>query len=104
MVRWIVGDDETADALTGKFKRGAAEIRAENLLELALKQEQGSLLIYPSTSPERVLLARIRPVAAAVPASHDTAKPMPVQPYRTGLGFRPPDLGHQKSWWRRHIA
>lgn len=103
MVRWIVGDDESADALTGKFKRGAAEIRDENVFDLALKQEQGSLLIYPSTSPERVLLARIRPVPVPVPTSIDTSKAMPVQPH-TGLGFRPLDLDDRKSWWRRHIA
>ncbi|HEX3321016.1 MAG TPA: hypothetical protein VHR84_09965 [Terriglobales bacterium] len=104
MVHWIVCDDESADALTGKFKRGAAEIREENMVDLALEQPHGSLLIYPSTSPDRVLLARIRPASAKSDAVINTSKPLPVQSYRTGLGFRPPELETPRSWWRRHIA
>ena len=74
MVRWIAFDDDTADALVGKFKRGAAEIREGDVLDSSLHHDEANILIYPSPSPERVLLARVdvitSPKSAAEPINH----------------------------------
>lgn len=58
-MRWIVFDDESAEAITGKYKRGAAELHyGEQPLDAALASGS-SLLILPSADPEKVLVARI---------------------------------------------
>jgi hypothetical protein len=101
MVRWIAFDDDTADALVGKFKRGAAEIRDGNVLDSALRQGHPSILIYPSTSPERVLLARVSSPAAAAGAV-DATRPLPVQATRNSAASTTATA--KQSWWRRHIA
>jgi hypothetical protein len=99
MVRWIAFDDETADALVGKFKRGAAEIREGAVLDTALQHNYPSILIYPSTSQERVLLARVHSIPANV-ASVDVTRPLPIQAIRaTG-----PSLAARRSWWRGNTA
>jgi hypothetical protein len=96
MVRWVAFDDDTADALVGKFKRGAAEIREGNVLDSALRNDHASILIYPSASPERVLLARvIKTNAGAV----EPSRPLPVQAVRPKLAS-----AEKKSWWHRHTA
>ena len=59
-MRWIVFDDETAEFVTGKYKRGAAEVRYdERPLDAALKGRGRSVLILPSAEPGKVLLATI---------------------------------------------
>lgn len=104
MVRWIAFDDDTADALVGKFKRGAAEIRNGNVLDSALHHDHASILIYPSASPERVLLARVTAAsaAAAIGASSfiETSRPLPVRSVRAANL----SSSARKPWWRRHIA
>ena len=99
MVRWIAFDDDTADALVGKFKRGAAEIRDGNVLDSALRHDDSSILIYPSTSPERVLLARVTSGTAKT-SSVEPAVPLPMQ------SFRPLSVPQvtKRPWWRRHTA
>ena len=97
MVRWIAFDDDTADALVGKFKRGAAEIREGAVLDTLVSHRQPSILIYPSTSPERALLARVRLVPATIA---DVTRPLPVQAIRAS----DPSLAAKKSWWRGHTA
>ena len=99
MVRWIAFDDDTADALVGKFKRGAAEIREGNVLDSVLHNDQASILIYPSTSPERVLLARVTATAAST-KTPDTSHPLPVQSIRHSTTAPAP----RKAWWRRNTA
>ena len=58
-MRWIVFDDESAEAITDKYRRGAAEIHyGQQPLDAALATGR-SLLILPSADPDKVLLARI---------------------------------------------
>jgi hypothetical protein len=64
MVRWIAFDEETADALIGRFKRGASELHDGDALDAALSHGKSSLLLMPSSTPGRVLLARIEHKAA----------------------------------------
>jgi len=61
MIRWIAFDDETADAIVSRFRRGAAEIHDGNPLDEALASEHPSILLLPSSTPGRVLMARIQP-------------------------------------------
>ena len=58
-MRWIVFDEDTAEVLTGKYKRGATQLNyEEHPLDAALKLRR-SFLILPSAHPERVLFASI---------------------------------------------
>lgn len=67
-MRWIVFDDESAEAITDKYKRGAAELHyGEHPLDAALARGR-SLLILPSADPEKVLLARIESRNGKVPS------------------------------------
>ena len=86
-MRWIVFDDETAEFVTGKYKRGAAEVRYdESPLDAVLKARGHSVLMLPSTEPGKVLFASIEcktaESAAAVVAQFT--------PLRNTLGQRPP--------------
>jgi hypothetical protein len=99
MVRWIAFDDDTADALVGKFKRGAAEIREGDVLDSSLRHDEANILIYPSTSPERVLLARVTSFTSPKSAA-EPMKPFTVQSVRPTSQSPAP----KKSWWRRHTA
>jgi len=59
MVRWIAFDEETADALISRFKRGASELHTGDPLDAALNYTKPSVLLMPSSTPGKVLLARI---------------------------------------------
>src|SRR5438046_173166 len=61
MARWIAFDDETAEAVVGRFKRGAAEIYDGEPLRAALAQTTASVVVLPSSVPGKVLMARIEP-------------------------------------------
>jgi hypothetical protein len=61
MIRWIAFDDETAEAVVSRFKRGAAEIHRGQALDAALHLGRPSLLLLPSDTPGRLLLARLEP-------------------------------------------
>ena len=63
MVRWIAFDEETADAIISRFKRGASELHDGNPLDAALNYGKSSLLLMPSSVPGKVLLAHIEPKA-----------------------------------------
>jgi hypothetical protein len=58
MVRWIAFDDETAEAIVSRFKRGAAEIHEGNPLDEALRLGKATLIL-PSDTPGKVLFARL---------------------------------------------
>lgn len=66
MVRWIAFDDETAEAVVSRFRRGAAEIEHGDPLGIALGSEQPTLVILPTTTPGRVLLAKVVPAVQTV--------------------------------------
>jgi hypothetical protein len=59
-MRWIVFDDDTAELVIGKFKRGATEIHyGEQPLDAVLRTRGRSLLLLPSANPGNVILARV---------------------------------------------
>lgn len=106
MVRWIAFDDETAEAVVSRFRRGAAEIHRGDPLATAISLDRPSLLLLPSPAPGRVLMARMKP-ATNTNLSDDS----PLQ-YGAGgfLGLTdepifsvPPKSApvSKKKWWRR---
>lgn len=111
MARWIAFDDETAEAVVGRFKRGAAEIHPGDPLDSALRQNKASLLIMPSSVPGKVLVARIKPKTehGVVPAKPETVEFEPSG--FLGLSDQPvfarpvPDPAPaKKKWWQRESA
>jgi hypothetical protein len=112
MARWIAFDDETAEAVVGRFKRGAAEIHGGDPLNAALSQSTASVVVLPSSVPGKVLMARVEPKTekAVVPA----AEPEFIGQETTGfLGLSdqpvfsrpaPAEAASKKKWWQRRSA
>ena len=104
-MRWIVFDDETAEAVVSKYKRGAAEIHeGQHPLDAALNGGSRSILILPSREPNRVLLATIEPKTK--PSSKPRRDPVigqftPLRGVIRRTTILPPPTPSQKTWWRR---
>ncbi len=122
MARWIAFDDETAEAVIGRFKRGAAEIReGEQPLEAALRCGRPSVLILPAKTAGRVLLVSIEPktnasstTKAPSTTTSKTHAQAPVRYQATGfLGLTDEPVFEEepetpakkkKGWWPRRAA
>ena len=115
MVRWIAFDDETAEVLVSRFRRGAAEIHQGQPVDAALAHGMPSLLVLPSSTPGRVLLARFEPKSPQAENASASAAARPIAHPATGfLGLtkqpvfskRPQPLEQEskKKWWPRHSA
>lgn len=108
-MRWIVFDDETAEAVVSKYRRGAAEIHEHDQpLDAALNAGSRSILILPSREPNRVLLATIVPKTTR-PASKPRRDPVigqftPLRGVVRRTTLLPPPTPPQKTWWRRWTA
>ncbi len=59
MARWIAFDDETAEAVVCRFRRGAAEISRGDALDAVLAQPGKSLLLMPGESPDQMLVVTV---------------------------------------------
>lgn len=111
MARWIAFDDETAEAVVGRFKRGAAEIHGGDPLNAALSQATASVVVLPSSVPGKVLMARIEPkTEKAVIASQAEAVGQETVGF-LGLSDQPvfarpaPSVvSAKKKWWQRKSA
>src|SRR5262249_39256963 len=111
MTRWIAFDDDTADAIISRFRRGAAEIHDGNPLDEALSAGHPSILLLPSGTPGRVFMARIEPAAIASPSSENTELAEPVYEPSGFLGLadepvfarrpRQSQPEEKKKWWQR---
>jgi hypothetical protein len=110
MIRWIAFDDETADAIISRFRRGAAELHDGNPLDEALAAGRPSILLLPSNTPGRVLMARIQPRSIAENSSSvDVAEPLYEPSGFLGLSDEPvfarrppqPAAPQKKKWWQR---
>jgi hypothetical protein len=60
MVRWVAFDDESAEAVVSRFKRGAAEIQPGDAVGSALELGRPSLVLLPARNSGRVLMARFQ--------------------------------------------
>lgn len=94
-MRWIVFNDDTAEAVVTRLRRGAAEIQHSDPLDAALKSAWPSLVILPSRAAGRVLVARFALKESAKTMPSDQRPPMP-PPKRPPVG--------RKSWWTKLTA
>jgi hypothetical protein len=114
MIRWIAFDDETAEAVVSKFKRGGAEIHRGEPLDAVLDFGKPSLMLLPSTKPGRVLLAQFQPKPPA--ATYESREPIAFETMGfLGLTDQPvyssnpsdednQDKNKKKRWWQRRSA
>jgi hypothetical protein len=113
MIRWIAFDDETAEAVVSKFKRGGAEICRSEPLDAVLDFGKPSLMLLPSTKPGRVLLAQFQPkpqIAATEsrePIAFETSGFLGLtdQPvYFNNPAHEQDQDKKKKRWWQRRSA
>jgi hypothetical protein len=112
MIRWIAFDDETAEAVVSRFKRGGAEIYPGEPLDAVLDFGKPSLMLLPSTKSGRVLLAQFQPKPRF--AASESREPIAFETMGfLGLTDQPvysenqPDEENQdkkKRWWQRRSA
>ena len=114
MIRWIAFDDETAEAVVSKFKRGGAEIHRGEPLDAVLDFGKPSLMLLPSTKPGRVLLATFQPKPRT--AARESREPIAFETMGfLGLTDQPVYSDHsadeenqdgtkKKRWWQRRSA
>ncbi len=105
MSRWIAFDPQTADAIRNLFGPASAETASGDPLKAALQLATASVVILPSFTPAKALLAYLRPKAcrrelAAAPITYEPSGFL-------GLSDAPvlPDEAQaapeKKHWWQR---
>jgi len=103
MVRWIAFDDDTAEAVVSRLRRGAAEIQNISPVDAALHTESPSVIVLPASTPGRLLIAHFTPrkaaVTPAVPRAHVGATCLPSVSVQ-----RKPAASVKKPWWRNIVA
>src|SRR5690348_9182911 len=109
MTQWIVFDQDTAEALVGRFGRGGVEIQDGDALSAALNLQKNSVVVLPSKTPGKVLVAGIRFTNAM--AGDDEQAPVYEASGFLGLSDmpvfarRPPSAElPKKKWWQRKSA
>ena len=97
MVRWVAFDDDTAEAVVSRLRRGAAEIQHNVPFDAALRTEGAAVLVLPSPNPGRLLIARFSPRKGAQLPTTRTVRPSPPVPKKPAASAR-------KPWWRKLVA
>jgi hypothetical protein len=97
-VRWIVFDDETAEAVVSRWRRGAAEILHENPVDTVLRMGGPSIVVMPSHAPGQVLIARFSAHALEMPPSFEPSFA------KSDLVSPPVEGAPRKPWWRKLVA
>lgn len=100
MVRWIAFDDETAEAVVSRLRRGAAEIQHDTPVDAALRAQGPSLIVLPSSTPGRLLVARFTKYKAPEATPHITAPPRTAPP----VAVKKQAASMKKPWWRKFVA
>lgn len=111
MARWIAFDDETADAVMSRFRRGAAEIQHGDPVDAALALGNSSLILLPSETPGRVWLARCTPKLPLRSAGFQPNPPAPLaspvvnrKPVQLQPQPVPEPQPASRKWWQRRSA
>jgi len=100
MVHWIAFDDDTAEALVSRMRRGAAEIQHNTPVDAALHVDGASVMVLPSSTPGRLLIARFSPRKDA----HSQTRPAPKIPVRSVPAAAISRPSQKKPWWRSIVA
>jgi len=103
MVRWIAFDDDTAEAVVSRLRRGAAEIQNNSPVDAALHTESPSVIVLPSSTPGRLLIARFTPRSVASTPTIPRAS-VPGTPLSPSSVQRKPSASVKKPWWRNIVA
>ena len=82
MVRWIAFDDESAEAVVCRYRRGAAEIQHGNAVASALTLGRPSRVLLPGMTSGRVVVAHFQPKSDAL-LGVTPLKPRASQPEKT---------------------
>jgi hypothetical protein len=105
MVRWIAFDDETAEAVVSRLRRGAAEIQSNTPVDAALHNPGPSVIVLPSSTPGKLLIARFSQhnipalETPAFPPKNQVAPFIPVPTFE-----KKPPSSAKKAWWRKIVA
>ena len=99
MVRWIAFDDDTAEAVVSRLRRGAAEIQHNSPVDAALHAAGPSVIVLPSSTPGKLLIARITKAKGNEPAADLRSAPLvpPLLPKKQPASVK-------KPWWRKFVA
>ena len=101
MVRWVAFDDDTAEAVVSRLRRGGAEINHSTPVDAALQSKGSAVVVLPASTPGRVLIARFS-------KRKDDAGPAPtannVRQLKPPSGIKKPASSAPKPWWRGIIA
>jgi hypothetical protein len=100
MVHWIAFDDDTAEALVSRMRRGAAEIQHNTPVDAALHVEGASVMVLPSPTPGKLLIARFSPRKDA----HFQTAPAPKIPVCRVSSAPISAPSQKKPWWRNIVA
>jgi hypothetical protein len=105
MVRWIAFDDETAEAVVSRLRRGAAEIQSNSPLDAALHNSGPSVIVLPSSTPGKLLIARLsqRNLPALDTAAFAPKRQAP-QLIPSPIVQKKPASSEKKAWWRKIVA
>ena len=106
MVRWIAFDDETAEAVVSRLRRGAAEIQSNSPLDAALHNAGPSVIVLPSSTPGKLLIARLsqRKLPALDTPAFAPKKEQPTQFIPSPILEKKPASSEKKAWWRKIVA
>ena len=99
MVRWVAFDDDTAEAVVSRLRRGAAEISSTTPLDAALQAKGPSMVVLPASTPGRLLIAQFS--KPQIPEAAPAHLPAPV---RIATSAKKPVASAPKPWWRRFVA
>jgi hypothetical protein len=100
MVRWIAFDDETAEAVVSRLRRGAAEIQHNTPVDAALHAQGPSVMVLPSSTPGKLLIARFTKHKNTEPAA-DFKAPVRIVP---PVAPKKQTASVKKPWWRKFVA
>ena len=98
MVRWVAFDDDTAEVLVSRLRRGGAEINHSAPIDAALQAAGPAMLVLPASTPGRLLIARFSQRKASAP---EGSAPFPAPP---SARAKKPAASVPRPWWRRILA
>ena len=106
MVRWIAFDDETAEAVVSRLRRGAAEIQSNSPLDAALHNAGPSVIVLPSSTPGKLLIAHFsqRNLPAADTSGFAPKRQAVQQLIPSPTLEKKPAASAKKAWWRKIVA